>query len=274
MNASTAYVPQDYWDSLLGAEEDERGVAYPHLSLALNRAMYAAELDQVGRLLDEEALPTPRRVLDIGSGTGIWVDFWKRRGARSVMGVDLTAAAVERLRARHPDATFMRADIGDPDLGLSGPFDAVSAMSVLLHVTDPERWRRALRTIGGLLAPGGYAVLIEPLVAHRNFGAPFGPGANSRVRTVAEYEAALADAGLTLASYRPATVLFANVADTRRARTFRALEWYWEAISMGLGPRERPGRFAASILEALDRPLRRRMPGGPTAKVMLVRPHG
>ena len=272
MTGPTPYAPQEYWNELLDQEADERAVAYPHLALALNRAMYDAEQDQVTRLLEAHGLAEgpPGRVLDIGAGTGIWIDFWNRRGAQALTGVDLAPGAVEALRRRYPDAAFSVVDIGTANPGLEGPFDLISAMSVLLHITDDERWRRALRTIGGLLAPGGHALVIEPLVVHSWWGPSFGPEANSKARLLAEWEPALADAGLELVERRPATVLLANVVDTRNRWAFAALGAYWEVLSRGIGPRERPGRLVAPVLAALDRPLRRALPGGPSAKVMLL----
>lgn len=273
MSDADRYAPQTYWDDLLETQLDERGVGYPGLALALNRAMYDAERDQLARLLDDRAISVgpSSRVLDIGAGSGIWVDFWDRRGAGAITGVDLTQAAVDGLRRRFPRHSFAQVDIGQPDGALAGPFDVITAMSVLLHITDDRRWQSALQAIAALLAPGGHAVLIEPLVVHRWWGPPFGPEANSKARSLQDWRAALAEADLELVELRPATVLLGNVVDTRSRWAFRALSWYWLALGLGIGPRERPGRVAAAILSAIDRPLRRRLPGGPTAKLMLLR---
>jgi SAM-dependent methyltransferase len=273
MSAADPYAPQAYWDELLETRLDERGVGYPGLALALNRAMYDAERDQLARLLDDRdiSIGPSSRVLDIGAGSGIWIEFWERRGAGAITGVDLTEAAVDGLRRRFPRHEFAQVDIGQAHGALAGPFDVISAMSVLLHITDEQRWRSALQTIAGLLAPGGHAVLIEPLVVHRWWGPPFGPEANSKARPLEDWRAALADAGLELVELRPATVLLGNVVDTRRRWAFQALSWYWRALGLGIGPRERPGRVAAVVLSAIDRPLRRRLPAGPTAKLLLLR---
>jgi SAM-dependent methyltransferase len=273
MSEAQRYAPQAYWDDLLGTQLDERGVGYPGLALALNRAMYDAERDQLARLLDDHgiAVGPSSRVLDIGAGSGVWIDFWERRGAGSITGVDLTEAAVSGLRRRFPRHAFAQVDIGQAEGALAGPFDVITAMSVLLHITDEERWRSALRSIAEALAPGGSAVLIEPLVVHRWWGPPFGPEANSKARPLADWRAALADAGLELVELRPATVLLGNVVDTRSRWAFKLWSWYWLALGLGIGPRERPGRVAAAVLSAIDRPLRRRLPGGPTAKLLLLR---
>jgi SAM-dependent methyltransferase len=182
-----SYVPSDYWERLLAGQHDESGVGYPSLAVSFNAAMYRALTGQVDWLLRRGGLldPPPRRVLDVGSGTGAWVRFWLDHGVREVVGVDLTQAAVKRLAGRFPDTRFERADVSE---GLpEGPFDAVSAMSVLLHVTDAARWRAALANLAGALAPDGFALLIEPLVVHRWWGPPFDASSNSVARPRAEW---------------------------------------------------------------------------------------
>lgn len=265
------YTPDAYWTALLARQLDQSGVGYPGLSVSFNRAMYRALTRQVARVLGSRGLlsPPPEAVLDVGSGTGVWIDFWRRQGARRIAGIDLTAASVATLRKLHPGVEMHVGDVADGVPG--GPYDAISAMSVLLHVTDDARWRRALANLEAVLAPGGFIVLVEPLVVHRWWGPPFGPESNSVARPRAVWDAALDEAGLRLDAVRPATVLLANPADTRHAVSFRALERYWRALSLVVGRRERLGAALGTPIELLDRPLRRAMPHGPTAKVLVLR---
>lgn len=271
---STHYSPQDYWDGLLERQLDESGVAYPELAVAFNRAMYAALRESTTELLgDHDLLRAPGGVLDIGSGTGIWIDFWKAAGVTHLEGADLTEASVGHLNQKYPDVPFRRTDIGGelPAGFDTGTFDLVSAMSVLLHIVDEARWRNAFANVQRLLRPGGHAVLIEPVVAHAWHGPPFGPESNSRARLLAEYRSAISDAGLQLVDVRPATVLLANPIDARRPGTFRLMQRTWNLLSLGVGRGERRGRVAGSLLRTLDAPLRRAMPYGPTAKLLLLR---
>jgi len=46
-------------------------------------------------------------------------------------------------------------------------FDFISAMSVLLHIVDDSRWRRALRNLATVIAPDGHLVVFDPVIVSR-----------------------------------------------------------------------------------------------------------
>ncbi len=92
------------------------------------------------------------RVLELGSGPGTDADYPERRGVQ-VIRSDAADAFVEMMRARGIDAR--RLDVRTGDFG--GPYDAVLANAVLLHLTSEQlldalyRLRAAVRA-GGVLA--------------------------------------------------------------------------------------------------------------------------
>jgi SAM-dependent methyltransferase len=268
---SSEYVPPAYWTQVLQDGYDESAVGYPNLARSFNSARYDLELRNVALALAAAGVPTPARVLDVGSGTGIWIDFWRGRGVRDITGVDLTETAVEHLRERHPEHTFLRADVGDAAAGLPGPVDVVSAMSVLLHITDEARFEQALGNLLAALGPDGVLLLVEPIVVHRWWGPPFGADANSKARPLATYERILAAGGFEVVDLRPVSCLLTNVIDTRRPGTFRLMSLYWEAICRIIGRRERLGSVAGSVLGAADRLATRIVPNGPSAKILVAR---
>jgi SAM-dependent methyltransferase len=89
------------------------------------------------------------RVLELGSGTGGDAAYLTTLGV-GVQTSDATAAFVRRLRAAGVDAR--RIDVLTDDLG--GPWDAVLAMAMLLHLT-PDELDAALRRIRAAVPPGG-----------------------------------------------------------------------------------------------------------------------
>ena len=266
----STYVAPDYWEETLADAYDESGVGYPNLARSFNRARYDAELRRVGEALESVGVTRADRVLDVGSGTGIWIDFWRLRGARDVSGLDLTERAVERLRARHPDVSFAQADIAEPTTALPADCDVVSVMSVLTHVTDDARFVQALRNVAAAVRPGGALVMVEPAVVHQWWGAPFGPESHSRARPLEAYRHLLAECGMEVVDVRPLTCLLANPIDTRRRSTFRLLNAYWNVIALVVGRRERVGRAAGALLGALDRVAVRAVRNGPSAKIIVA----
>jgi hypothetical protein len=59
--------------------------------------------------------------------------------------------------------------------------------------------------------------------------------------------------------------------DTRRPRSFRALEHYWALLTGAMEGREWAGRAAAAVLEPLDRALLAATEWGPSAKCLVAR---
>ena len=108
-------------------------------------------------------------MLDVGSGTGFYLDLWQRVGAGRITGSDLTPVAVERLARRYPMATIKKLDIGGADLPLPiGAYDAISIMDVLFHIVDDERYVRALSNLASLLKVDGVLLLSENLVSRQS----------------------------------------------------------------------------------------------------------
>lgn len=266
------YLPGEYWSRLHGESHDESVVGYPELPVSLNRAIFAALVASTSRMLaDHGLLRRPGRVLDVGSGTGIWLEFWQRAGADEIVGCDLAEGAVEHLRSIYPRLRIERADIGALEPPFDDQFDVVSAIAVLLHIVDEQRWRQAVSNIARLVRPGGHVVLVEPIIVHRWWGPPAQDGSNSSVRTRAAWVAAARDGGLELIDLRPATVLLSNVIDTRTRRGFAAMWTYWGLLQRLTHGREWAGRALGAALGALDGPLRRALPHGPSSKLLLLR---
>ncbi|XXX81591.1 class I SAM-dependent methyltransferase [Sorangium sp. So ce134] len=105
-----------------------------------------------------------KAVLDVGCGTGIIARMLKQRGARRVVGLDLSEGMLDAARAeeaRSPlGVEYVRRDIADA--GALGPFDLVTASYVLPHAASPEQLVAMCRGIHEALAPGGRLVAIQP----------------------------------------------------------------------------------------------------------------
>lgn len=97
------------------------------------------------------------RVLELGSGTGVFTRWFTDASGADVTGVDVSPDLVEEARRREPALRFQVADahrLPFPDAG----FDAVFASSTLHHLEADAALREVLR----VLKPGARAVFAEP----------------------------------------------------------------------------------------------------------------
>ena len=257
------YDPDRYWREALGESFDLRGVGLIDRSLAFNRWGYRARRAAAAALAPDVG---GRRVLDVGSGTGHWVAYWHARGAASVAGMDLTELSVSRLREAFPGDRFACADVAER-VPLEGPFDLISAMDVLLHVTVDDRYRRALANLRGVAGPGGRLLLLEPLTAGPP--RPMAPGSHSRTRSLDDVRGHLAAAGWRLTATRSVTWFMSNPVEVRPWPLYAALSASWAAIRP-LIRTEAGGQVCGALLYPLDQLLCRLLAWGPSAKVALA----
>ncbi|KAI1760055.1 S-adenosyl-L-methionine-dependent methyltransferase [Hypoxylon sp. FL1150] len=97
----------------------------------------------------------PRRVLDVGTGTGIWaVEFAKRNPDSEVVGIDLNPVPQPALVL--PNCRFYVADV-DEDWKFTRPFDFIHVRSL----GEPADKSRLFQIIYDNLAPGGWVEFQE-----------------------------------------------------------------------------------------------------------------
>ncbi|KAF9871515.1 hypothetical protein CkaCkLH20_10926 [Colletotrichum karsti] len=96
-----------------------------------------------------------RRVLDCGTGSGIWaVEFGDDHPEAEVLGVDLSAAVPQYVP---PNVQFMIDDVEEP-WTYSRPFDYIHSRMMTSSIND---WKAYLKQCFDNLTPGGYLELNE-----------------------------------------------------------------------------------------------------------------
>ncbi|MFI6578936.1 class I SAM-dependent methyltransferase [Nocardiopsis sp. NPDC050513] len=254
---------RDFWERRLEGDWTESGVGYRALGRPFNRWMYRVReevfLREVGRLV-----PRGRSVLDAGSGTGFYVRLWERLGAGDITGCDMTDAAVARLRGRFPDHRFVRQDVSGLDAFDADSFDAVSCMDVLFHITDDDRYARALAEFARVVRPGGHLVISENCLQR-----PEQRGEHQVNRTL-EWIAGTADkAGFDVIRRVPLLVLM-------NAQVDASLPWrkLWGGALRAATVTAPTGWAAGAALYPLERRLVRRRRESPTTELLVCRLRG
>jgi SAM-dependent methyltransferase len=269
VNPDPAFDPRQYWEARLREHYSLAGVGYLRLGRRYNAWMYRVR----GLVFDDALLRIGmssslehwkgRNVLDVGSGTGFYVDRWLKAGAK-VTGLDLTDVAVEELGRSFPGARFVRADIGG-SAGISlapGSFDAVSAMDVLFHIVDDAAYARAFANIATVLRPGGWLLWSDNFLRHDTERV-----AHQASRSLAESVRCVEAAGLEIVDRVPMFVLMNYPADTRS----RLARWAWTAMVAPATLAEPIGGLLGAVLFPLERALVRRLRESPSTELMICR---
>jgi SAM-dependent methyltransferase len=110
------------------------------------------------------AHPLPRdiSVLDVGSGAGHWIDFYREIFGATVVGTEISGPAVRFLRERYDgndDVGIVEADVASPSFALDQKFQIVNAVGVMFHIIEDERWERAVANLAAHLVAGGSLVV-------------------------------------------------------------------------------------------------------------------
>lgn len=262
--AETGFDPRDYWEERLRKEFSLHGVGYGGLGESFNKWMYKVRERVFARLLKRNRIDArTRRVLDIGSGTGFYIDQWQRAGAVSLTGCDITDVAVQNLRARYPSHRFERLDVGEGPGPLKGEtFDVVTALDVLFHIVDDERYLSALRTVGGLMADDGFFIFSDNFLHHSTMRAR-----HQVSRSLADIEAMLSEAGLEVVERRPMFVLMNYPIDSADAKKQKR----WRSMTARARKSEAWGRFIGGCLYPIELVATRFWRESPTTEIMVCR---
>jgi SAM-dependent methyltransferase len=255
-----------YWEARLGRNWNYRGVGFRRLGERFNSWAYRLRGEVFDRVVASH-VPDVRNahVLDIGSGTGFYIEAWLRQGARSIVGVDLTDAAVSQLRRRFPDITFVRGDVGEdlPVPTRQGYFDAATAMDVLFHIVDDRRFNNALKNIAAQLRPGGTFLFSDMFLRKREVRRE-----HVAYRRLRDIERALAAADLEIVTRTPMFVYMMQPLDSDS----RLVRGGWTALAAMASVGEPVGDVMGRTLYAIDsRLMRRRGQDSPSTEIMVCR---
>lgn len=118
---------------------------------------------------------SPKTILDVGCGCGFHdLEMARKSGVERVLGIDYSAASIERAEAEYPHAAVSR-QVADIRTLPAGDFDLVTSFQVIEHLQDPVAF---LRACADQARPGGHIAIATPNIdrlenrLRRLFGLP------------------------------------------------------------------------------------------------------
>jgi SAM-dependent methyltransferase len=254
--------PKDYWELLHRKSYGLTSVGYIGVGRPFNAWMYRVRRRVFRDTMQAFITEQDPEILDIGSGTGFYLDRWRELGFRRISGTDVSEVAVERLRERYPSLEIAQLDISEEPVGPSRQFDVVSIIDVLFHITSDRSYVRALRNLAELVRPGGILVLTE------NFLHQAGPKEDQQVnRSLAEITSILGNVGFEPLARRPMFVLMNYPVDS----TSRLHRFCWRTLVLAMAAWNPLGAVVGAILYPLELLLVARLKEGPSTELMVCR---
>lgn len=176
-----------FWEERLKKDISLRGTGHRAFDLKYNSWLYKAQEDTLKLLLSNHNISISGwNVLDVGSGNGFYIEQFIQEGAAHIHGIDISESSVTFLRKTFPSVDFSLLDITSPQLNKIGEFDLVSAISVLFHIVDDDKFTFALQNIVNQVKPGGLIILSD---SFSKFTIPL--GSHVKFRDISVYQSIL-----------------------------------------------------------------------------------
>jgi SAM-dependent methyltransferase len=202
-------------------------------------------------------------VLDVGCGTGFYIDMWKELGIKRLSGIDIADVVIENLKKKYNTEDFYRLDIGDDDISrLQHRYDIISAFDVLYHIVDDKRYLKAIKNIHSLLRPNGIFIFSENFVHSDAIR-----GVHQVSRPLGIIEKILIRNGFEILERFPVFILMNTPLDTTDPIT----KLIWGFITSTVRHSEKAGMVIGGILYPLELLLLLLLKEGPSTEIMICK---
>jgi len=257
-----------YWESRLRQNWGLHGVGHISYGVSYNRWLYKVRRNVFKREMARLGVDWKHSdVLDVGSGTGFWIDAWKGLGVHSITGSDVTQVAVDHLQVAYPDSRFTRLDISGAleSQHPGGPYNVVSAFDVLFHITNDAKFADAIANISRLLTRSGYFIFSD------NFLHGHGVRGDHQVsRSLQEISEVVTKAGFQIIRRVPMFIVMNAPVDISTPWPLK----FWRLAMLPVRAVPLLGSIYGALLYPLELQLTRFLRESPTTEMMICRKSG
>jgi SAM-dependent methyltransferase len=156
------YKPREYWETRLSRDFSLGATGHIGFSRYYNRFMYKLKAHVLEEALKRHKIKVKgSSVLDIGAGTGFFVDQYIKKQAGAVTGIDFAEVSVAFLNKLFPAQHFYRFDAGSDTAPLEEKFDIINVFDVLYHIVEPQGFLKAIENISRFARSGAWIFITD-----------------------------------------------------------------------------------------------------------------
>jgi len=149
----------EYWNNRLGENFSLKGVGHISFSRFYNTWLYKTKLFVLNKIKNEKKIIlAQKKVLDIGSGTGFFVEYYTQKKAK-ITGLDITDISILYLSKKYPQSKFYTLDISNAMI--EEKFDIINMWDVIYHQVDENLFLQTLTNISKMLKPGSFFICTD-----------------------------------------------------------------------------------------------------------------
>lgn len=204
------YDDKKWWDTSFYTEGvSDRQTISQKKSVITAKYHYASmELQILKHLRNNEITVSQSNVLDIGSGFGHWIDFYKTLEVGNVTGMDVSHSSFQHLDQKYSGNASVQIHQGkalEVVQNLNSDYDIVNAVGVMFHIIDDSEWHNTVFSVanilkkGGLFVVGGHFGFLDGL----NVQIDKDGNINKRLRSKSRWVRTLKEAGFTSVKIYP-----------------------------------------------------------------------
>jgi Predicted methyltransferase (contains TPR repeat) len=155
-------IDHDWWDSFYVGQDisDAQTIAPGTTPFPTMLHYNSIENIILAHLFNQRITIEGCSVLDLGSGAGHWIDFYRSLGAAHIDGVEISTNAATALNLRYAGIsgiTIHNCPAAEFDSGRQ--FDVINAIGVMFHIVDDGEFERTVTKLTDLLRPGGLLIV-------------------------------------------------------------------------------------------------------------------
>lgn len=161
--------PRNYWQER-HSRTDLSTVGFIGFGIPFNFWMYKIRAVVFNSIIRQQKLDfSKEKVLDVGSGSGFYLQQFKALKAADLSGSDFSDKAVRKLRTTFKGTKIINLDItGSVPKKGQKKYSLINAFDILYHIVDDKKYSRAIENISAMLKKNGLFIFTENFLQNKN----------------------------------------------------------------------------------------------------------